>query len=315
MWPALIGGALSLFGAHKQQKHEEKMANQAAWQNQQTVNSMLGDMATSREQMGYGYSAFRDFTSDYAARANEEPWRVAADFAKAREAYDQYAQKGLSSLADAAIEREQYGTAALGHISGAQDLILKDQQRAREMNQAQLAASGTVGTAAAGQASQLAAMQADQLESAAVASGREAAGLTTAMGRDIMGLRQQGAGYEMGMADFMGQLGLSEAGALANARLGGMQADLMHGQTFLDERSALARNFEDQARLRMGVQHTAAPSNANYAATYGAIGDALGGIDWGSMFGGPSPGQPIQAPGTTNQSADPTWASYQWWGQ
>ena len=284
MWGAIVGSALSLFGANKQQKHNEKMANQAAHLNQQTVNEMLGDMQMARGQSRMGYEAYRGFAKDYADWAQEEPWRIAEDVQAARDAYTQYGETALNSITDAKAEREGFGRDALGKISAAEGLILKDQEKARQLNDAKIQASGLTGSAAAGQSAQLQAMQADQLESAALGAGREAADITTSMGQDLMGLDLKAAGMEMGMGEYLGQMGMNEAAMLQGARQGGAAANLMVGQTFLDERAAQAANFEKQSAMRMGVQHTAAAA-PDYASSYGALGQAIGGIDWGSMFG------------------------------
>jgi len=277
---ALIGAGLSLYGASK----EQDRYNATKALNMQTLSNALGDMSTSRSMIQMGYGDYRASADQFASGMQDEPWKIALDFREAQDSYKRMGDNALNSYARAAANREGYGREALGHISSGQQLILKDQEKARKMQDAQVAASGLTGTAAANQSAQLQSMQADSLEQAALSAGRDAAQITSQTGSDVMGLEATAAGQEMGMADFIGNMALKEAGMLADARKAGLGAGLMHGQTFLDQRMQEAQNLESQAKMRMGVQHTTAPGP-----DYSALGQAIGGIDFGGMFGGNQP--------------------------
>lgn len=299
MWGAVIGAAASLIGGNRQAKRDARNQREAAEQNRLTVQSMLGDMELGREQVGQSYDIMKGYAGRYADWAEEEPWRIAQDMDAARKSYTQYGETALSSVTEAMAQREGFGRESLGRVSQATALIERDQKKALDMQTAQLDASGLTGSAKSAQQIQLQATQGEQLQNAALEAGRETAGITQQMGRDIMGLQSQKAGMEMGMGGYLGNMGVTETGMLAGARGQAAGANRAIGGLELERGAAMERNLSAQAGMRMNVQHQAAPTRDTGAA-WGAIGSAIGGMDWGSMFGGGGGG-----------GATPQTASYQ----
>lgn len=283
---ALIGAgvsaASSAYGAHKQAKAQGKAQSAQAAQYQEA----MGYMRDGSVQMQAGYQQMVPHLQEYAKFAQGEPERIADSLRYAEESLVSGGLDAKRSLELAGMAREGSLSKSLGHLSMAMDVNVREQEKARLARSAAYTASGATGTAGAAAEAQAMGVEADALARASLGVGQAAAGLTETAGRDIMGLNQASAGYDFSTGQSIAQQRMTGAGWLSAAREGAASANRSIGELALAKNQDLANWKSQMAQMAMGVQHKG-PQGPN---AWQQAGESLGGLDWGAMLGGGSPG-------------------------